>query len=84
MSAFEGELYRDMARRPELGRELLDVFARSRRPSQVITARRSLRFAVRALARPSTDRPELLRWLARELGVDVRHRLQRMRLALSP
>jgi len=84
VSAFEGELYRDMARRPELGRELLDVFARSRRPSQVITARRSLRFAVRALARPGTDRPELLRWLARELGVDVRHRLQRMRLALSP
>jgi 2-polyprenyl-6-methoxyphenol hydroxylase-like FAD-dependent oxidoreductase len=84
VSAFETELYRRMSRRPDLGRELLDVFARSRRPSQVITARRSVGFAVRALLRRRTDQPELLRWLARELGVDVRHRLQRLRLALSP
>ena len=81
VSAFEAELYRAMARRPELGRELLDIFSRSRRPGEVLTLRRSARFAFRAMMRPETDRAELLRLLGRELRIDVRHRLQRMRLA---
>ena len=84
VTAFEAELYRAMARRPELGRELLDVFSRSRQPAAVLTLRRSVRFAALALARPGTGRRDLVRLLARELGIDVRHRLQRLRLALSP
>ena len=82
VSAFEAELYRRMSRHPDLGRELLDVFARSRRPSQVMTSRRSAGFAARAFARRGTDRRRLARWLGRELTTDVRHRLQRLRLGL--
>jgi hypothetical protein len=36
---------------PAVARELLDVFSRSRRPSSVFTARRTLRLTARALAR---------------------------------
>ena len=51
MAALETELYRMAADDPEVARELLDVFSRSRRPSSVFTARRTLRLTARALAR---------------------------------
>jgi flavin-dependent dehydrogenase len=51
MSALETELYRMAAADPAVARELLDVFSRSRRPSSVFTARRTLRLTARALAR---------------------------------
>jgi flavin-dependent dehydrogenase len=51
MSALETELYRMAADDPAVARELLDVFSRSRRPSSVFTARRTLRLTARALAR---------------------------------
>ena len=56
VSAFEAELYRSMSRQPHLGRELLDVFSRSRRPAEVFTMRRGLRLAARALRRRGADR----------------------------
>jgi flavin-dependent dehydrogenase len=51
MAALETELYRMAADDPAVARELLDVFSRSRRPSSVFTARRTLRLTARALAR---------------------------------
>jgi len=51
MSALETELYRMASEDPAVARELLDVFARSRRPASVFTARRTLRLTARALAR---------------------------------
>ena len=51
MSALETELYRMAAADPAVARELLDVFSRSRRPSGVFSAGRTLRLTGRALAR---------------------------------
>src|SRR4051812_12281094 len=51
MSALEVELYRAARDDADLARDILDVFSRSARPSDVFTARRTLRFAGRALAR---------------------------------
>ncbi len=81
VTPLEAELYREIDGRPERGRELLDVFSRSRRPAEVFTMRRGLRLAARALGRRGADRPEVMRLAARELGVDLRHRLERLRPA---
>jgi flavin-dependent dehydrogenase len=51
MSAIEVELYRRAQGDPELARQVLDVFSRTTRPSEVFTARRVLGLAGRALAR---------------------------------
>ena len=80
LSPMEAELYRWMDRRPQLGRELLDVFARSRRPSQVFTARRAGRLAAFALARRGADRQAVLSTIGRDARVDLRDRADRWRL----
>ena len=65
MSALELELYRAAAQDPDLARELTDVFSRVRRPGDVATLRRALRFGVRAAR--TTGRPaQVLRSTARE------------------
>lgn len=83
LTALEAELYRDMDGRPDRGRELLDVFARSRRPSQVLTVRRSLRWSARALSRAGADRAGVARLAARELRTDLGNRAERGRLLLA-
>jgi len=50
LTPLEAEQYRRMDRSPELGRDLLDVFAR-RRPSDVLTVRRAVWLWGAALAR---------------------------------
>ncbi len=84
MTALEVELYRAAERDPELARGMLDVFSRTRRPSQVVGVRRGLGLAARALRRPGTDRPAVLRAAAGELGADVAGRMQRARAAVGP
>lgn len=80
VTALEAELYRRMHRRPELGRELLDVFARSRRPSEVFTARRAAWLWGAALARRGADRRTVLRLITRDLRTDLRDRFERMQV----
>jgi len=68
MSALEVELYRAAQDDPALARQMLDVFSRSARPGDVLTARRTLRLATRALARRGSDRTATLASAARDLG----------------
>jgi menaquinone-9 beta-reductase len=56
MSAVEVELYRMAQDDPRLARRMLDVFSRSARPSDVLTAGRSARLVARALRRAGNDR----------------------------
>jgi 2-polyprenyl-6-methoxyphenol hydroxylase-like FAD-dependent oxidoreductase len=56
MSALETELYRLAADNPAVARQLLDVFSRTTRPTDVFTARRTLALAGRAFARRGSDR----------------------------
>ncbi|HEY3019348.1 MAG TPA: FAD-dependent monooxygenase [Solirubrobacteraceae bacterium] len=56
MSPLEVELYRVAQDDPAVARQLLDVFARTARPASVLSARRTLRLAGRALARRGSDR----------------------------
>jgi menaquinone-9 beta-reductase len=56
MSAVEVELYRMAQDDPRLARRMLDVFSRSARPSDVLTAGRSARVVARALRRAGNDR----------------------------
>jgi flavin-dependent dehydrogenase len=68
MSALEVELYRRAQEDPELARQVLDVFSRSARPSDVFTAGRTLRLAGRALARRGSDRTATLAGAARDVA----------------
>ena len=81
VTPLEAELYRRMERRPDLGRELLDVFARSRRPGEVFTARRALSLAVSALGRRGADRRAVFKSISRDARVDLRDRWERRRWA---
>jgi flavin-dependent dehydrogenase len=68
-TAVEIELQREAARDPALVGELLDVFSRVRRPSEVASPRRALRLTLRALARRGADRPRVVREVLREARV---------------
>ena len=72
MTLLERELYRHAARTPPLAREMLDVFSRTRRPAQLLTARRLLRYTATAALR----QPELAGALARETRRDLRTALR--------
>lgn len=67
MSPLEVELYRAAAADPEIGRRVLDVFSRTRRPTQALTARQGLQLAARALRRGGADRRAVLRAARGEL-----------------
>jgi 2-polyprenyl-6-methoxyphenol hydroxylase-like FAD-dependent oxidoreductase len=65
----ELELQRAAARDPALVTAMLDVFSRTRRPSDVATGRLALRLTARALVRPGADRPAVVRAAWREARV---------------
>jgi 2-polyprenyl-6-methoxyphenol hydroxylase-like FAD-dependent oxidoreductase len=78
MSALEIELYRRAQDDPDLARQLLDVFSRSTRPSDVFTARRTLRLAGRALVRRGSDRTATLVSATRDVATALADRRERL------
>jgi flavin-dependent dehydrogenase len=64
----EVELYRRAAGDPQLAQSFLDVFARSQRPGEVLTARRVLALTARALARRGGGRAATLASARREVA----------------
>jgi 2-polyprenyl-6-methoxyphenol hydroxylase-like FAD-dependent oxidoreductase len=72
ISPLEIELYREAQADPVLARRMADVFSRSARPADVLTARRTARLAARALRRKGSDRATTLRTSARDLAVALR------------
>jgi hypothetical protein len=72
LSPLEAELYRAASQDPLLARRMADVFARSARPSDVLTAPRTALLAARALRRRSGDRAATLGASAREFAIAVR------------
>jgi flavin-dependent dehydrogenase len=81
MTPLEVELYRTLARHPKRTADMLDVFSRARRPSEVLTVPLALRLTARALARPGADHREVARIAARDLGTAVADRRERMHAA---
>jgi 2-polyprenyl-6-methoxyphenol hydroxylase-like FAD-dependent oxidoreductase len=69
MSALEVELYRSAQDDPDLARRMLDVFSRAARPSEVLTARRTLRLAGRALTRRGRHRMATRASAARDVAI---------------
>ena len=67
MNPIEAELYRAAESDEDLGNQMMDVFSRTARPGDVMTARRFGRLLVRSLTRPEGRRREALRVCAREL-----------------
>jgi len=78
MNPIEAELYRRAESDPELGQALADVFSRTIRPGELLTAPLLARLAVRAVARGAAPRGEVLRVTARELDDGVRDGWQRL------
>jgi len=72
MSPLELELYRMAQADPQLARRMLDVFSRTARPSDVLTARRAARVAARALRRRGNDRMVTATRAAQDLATAVR------------
>jgi 2-polyprenyl-6-methoxyphenol hydroxylase-like FAD-dependent oxidoreductase len=83
MSALEVELYRQAQADPELAGRLLDVFSRTARPSEVLTARRTLVLTTRALARRSAGRTATLASAARDVATALADRRERLVAALA-
>jgi len=83
MTALEVELYRAAQRDPTLGSEMLDVFSRLRRPSEVFPARKALALAVRALRRPDADRPAVLREVVADGRTELADRFERVRARVT-
>jgi len=81
LSPLEIELYREAQDDPQLARRMADVFSRSARPADVLTARRTARLATRALRRRGSDRIATLTSTARDLATAARDRRER---ALHP
>ncbi len=81
LSPLEAELYRAAATRPALASAMVDVFSRSRRPAQVLTARRSAALLGRALARRGAHRALVLEQAAAEARTAARDRAARLALA---
>jgi flavin-dependent dehydrogenase len=76
VSPIEAELYRAAAADPELARRLIDVFSRTRRPGEVLTARLALRLATRAFARG--NRARVARRFAADAALSLRHAVDRV------
>jgi flavin-dependent dehydrogenase len=78
LSPIEAELYRAASTDPALADAMLDVFARTRRPTAVLTARRGARLARAALARPGADRRAVARDAVRRAASAGREAVDRM------
>ena len=76
LNPVEEELYREMAIAPGMARPMLDVFARTRRPSEALPTRLAARMALRAFARPGRRR-EAARIAVREARIDRAARAER-------
>jgi flavin-dependent dehydrogenase len=74
MTPIEVELYRAAAADRALATRVLDVFSRTRRPSEAIPLRVAARVTLTALRRPGADRRAVLRAAAREVADTVRMR----------
>jgi len=72
MSPLEIELYREAQDDPQLARRMADVFSRSARPADVLSARHTARLAARALRRQGSNRAGTLSASARDLAIAVR------------
>ena len=82
MTPLEVELYRTMDRDPEVMRDLLDVFSRTRAPNKTPSPAVGARVAAAALLRRGSDRRAAARALVREIR-DART-LRRHLTALEP
>ena len=80
MNPIEAELYMQAASDPQVGRALADVFSRSVRPGELLTASLLARLTGRAMVRQGADRAGVLRVAARELGGGLRDRMERLQL----
>jgi flavin-dependent dehydrogenase len=83
MSPLEIEMYRAAAADPDIARRVLDVFARTRRPTQALTLRQGLVLTGRALRRRGADRRAVARGTGRELRDLAAMHASRLR-ALAP
>jgi flavin-dependent dehydrogenase len=70
-TAVETEAFRTLEASPAVGDELADVFARSRRPRQLTSLPRLVRWSVRALRRPGSDRRALTAEVRSEMALTV-------------
>jgi flavin-dependent dehydrogenase len=84
MTAIERELYRAAASDARLAGRVLDVFSRTRTPSQAVPLGLGLKLALRALRRPGAETGAVLRAAGRELAGTAAVRGQRAAVALSP
>ena len=81
MTPLEVELYRILAHDPARTQAILDLFARRRRPSEVLVPALALRLTARALTRRHADRRAVARAAGRELRTAVADRRERGRAA---
>jgi len=84
MTPIEVELYRWAARKPERVTAIIDVFSRTKSPSEVLSTRLFATLAARAVFGRAVDRGAVLRSGAAETATTVRDALERGRTRLRP
>jgi hypothetical protein len=84
MTPLEVEMYRAAAADPDIARRVLDVFSRTRRPTQALQVRQGLALGARAMRRRGVDRREVLRGAGGEIRDLAAMHAHRLRAALPP
>ena len=79
ITPIELELYREMNADRGRARDLLDVFARTKRPAEAFTPAYAARLAGRALRRGAVPRSQVLKTIARDTRDELRNARERLR-----
>lgn len=84
LSPLEAELYRRAEADPGLARAMVDVFSRTRRPSEVLTPARAAGLVAGALRHGESRRAAVLRRAAADARTALRDRAERLVVPLRP
>jgi flavin-dependent dehydrogenase len=77
LSAVEREFYLEGQDDPQIGRDLVDTFSRQVSPYHLVSVPREVRWTIRALRKPETDRKEVVHFVAAALKLDLAYVLDR-------
>lgn len=73
----EMEFFYEGERNPQLGRDLVDTFSRVVSPYKLASIPREIRWTVRALRKPGSDKASIAKFVAAELKLDLAYALDK-------
>jgi hypothetical protein len=78
LSAVEREFYLQGQDDPQIGRDLINTFSRQTSPYTLVSVPREVRWTLRALRKPETDRKEVVDFVVEALKLDLAYVMDRV------